>query len=289
MSTEESLQSTPQVIARGDAMRMLVVEARREGKSVGLVPTMGALHAGHLSLVDSAAAENDLVAVTIFVNPEQFNNADDLARYPRDLDADVAMLAQQGCHLVFAPSAEEMYGPDHATFVEPAGVAERLEGEHRPGHFRGVATIVLKLFNIIPADVAYFGRKDYQQSLVVGQLVRDLNVPIDIKVLQTVREPDGLAMSSRNARLSPDERKQALAIHESLQLAADLAAGGEQNADEIRGRMRHHLESAGIKLDYVELVVEGTLTPVKRITGPTVALVAGHVGQTRLIDNHTIG
>jgi pantoate--beta-alanine ligase len=250
---------------------------------------MGALHAGHLSLVDAASAENDLVVVTIFVNPTQFNNPDDLARYPRDLDADVALLAEHGCHLIFAPSAEEMYGPDHATFVEAGGVAETLEGEHRRGHFRGVATIVLKLFNIIPADVAYFGRKDYQQSLVVRQLVRDLNVPTEIKVLPTIREPDGLAMSSRNARLAPDERKRALAIHESLQLAAELAAGGEQNADVIKGRMRRHLKSAGVKLDYVELVADGTVKPIERITVPTVALVAGHVGQTRLIDNRTIG
>jgi pantoate--beta-alanine ligase len=250
---------------------------------------MGALHAGHLSLVDAAAAESDLVVVTVFVNPTQFNSADDLARYPRDLDADVTLLVRHGCHLVFAPSTDEMYGPEHATFVEPAGVADTLEGEHRPGHFRGVATIVLKMFNIIPANVAYFGGKDYQQSLVVRQLVRDLNVPIDVKVLPTVREPGGLAMSSRNARLSPDERQQALAIHESLQLAAKLAAGGEQDAEVIKCRMRHHLESAGIKLDYVELVADGTVTPVKRITGPTVALVAGCVGQTRLIDNRTIG
>lgn len=255
---------------------------------MGLVPTMGALHAGHLSLVDAAASENDVIVVTIFVNPTQFNNPDDLAKYPRDLDADVAQLAEHGCQLVFAPSAEEMYGPDHATFVEPAGVAETLEGEHRPGHFRGVATIVLKLLNIIPADVAYFGRKDYQQSLVVRQLVRDLNVPMEIKALPTVREPDGLAMSSRNAHLSPDERRQALALSQSLQVAADLIAGGEQDANVVRRRMRQHLETAGVKIDYVELVADGTVTRVDHVTGPTVALVAGCVGQTRLIDNRTI-
>jgi pantoate--beta-alanine ligase len=289
MSLASAPQSIPQVLTRGGDVRALVTQARREGKTVGLVPTMGALHAGHLSLVDAAAAENDLVVVTIFVNPTQFNNPDDLAKYPRTVDADVAQLAAHGCHVVFAPAVEEMYGPHHATFVVPAGVAESLEGEHRPGHFRGVATIVLKLFNIVPADVAYFGRKDYQQSLVVEQIVRDLDVPITIKVLPTVRERDGLAMSSRNVRLSPDERRQAVAIHESLQLAADLVSGGERDEAVIRSRMREHLRAADVKLDYLQLVAEGTVTPVQRVTGRTVALVAGCVGQTRLIDNLTIG
>ena len=281
-------EAAPQVVQRADAIRTLIVAARRDEKTVGLVPTMGALHAGHLSLVDAAARECDLVVTTIFVNPTQFNDAQDLARYPRDLDADVELLARHGCRLVFAPSVEEMYGPHHATFVEPAGAAEPLEGECRPGHFRGVATIVLKLLNIVPADVAYFGRKDYQQCLVVEQIVRDLNVPIRIEMLPTVREADGLAMSSRNARLSPEERRQAVALSESLALAADLAAGGETDADVIRGRMRSHLEKAGVKIDYVELVEDGTVTPMERISGPTVALVAACVGKTRLIDNRVI-
>ena len=289
MSIGISPQTTPQVLTRGDAIRAVVNNARFEKESVGLVPTMGGLHAGHLSLVDAAAAENDLVVVTIFVNPTQFNDADDLAKYPRDLDADVALLARHGCHFVFAPDVQEMYGPHHSTFVEPSGVAVPLEGERRPGHFRGVATIVLKLFNIIPADVAYFGRKDYQQSLVVEQLVRDLNVPIQIKVRSTVREADGLAMSSRNAHLSASERQQAVAIPESLKLAADLVAAGEQDAEVIRRRMRSYLEQAAIKVDYVEQVAEGTVTSVERIVGPTVALVAGCVGKTRLIDNRNIG
>lgn len=283
------LTTEPQLIQRANALRTLIVAARREEKTVGLVPTMGALHAGHLSLVDAAADHCDLVVVTIFVNPTQFNDANDLAEYPRDLNSDVAKLAEHGCQLVFAPPVEEMYGPHHATFVEPAGVAEPLEGAHRPGHFRGVATVVLKLFNIAPADVAYFGRKDYQQCLVVKQLVRDLNVPIEIDVLPIVREADGLALSSRNARLSPQERRQALAIPESLQAAADLVQSGETSAETIRLRMRSHMEQAGVKVDYAELVEEGDVTPVDRVTGPTVALVAGCVGKTRLIDNRTIG
>jgi pantoate--beta-alanine ligase len=278
-----------QVVESIDALSGLLQSAREQGKSIGLVPTMGALHAGHLSLVDAAARDCALVVVTIFVNPTQFNDPGDLARYPRDLAADVDLLSRRGCDIVFAPSVETMYTPHHATFVEPAGAALTLEGDARPGHFRGVATIVLKLFNLVAADVAYFGRKDYQQALVVQQLVRDLDVSTAIKVLPTVREADGLAMSSRNARLSPEERRRALAIPQGLEMAAELAAGGQRRAETIRARVLAHLASAGIEADYVEIVAEGTVTPVDAIEGPAVVLVAACVGKTRLIDNRSIG
>ncbi len=216
----------PSVISELDSIHEAVQVAQAAGKRVGLVPTMGALHEGHLSLLDTARAECDLVVVTIFVNPMQFGPKEDLNRYPRDLDGDLRLLAGRGCKLVFAPSVDEMYPAGFDTSVDVGRLGSELEGEYRPDHFRGVATVVLKLFQIVPADVAYFGRKDYQQSLVVRQIVADLNVPIEIHVLPTVREADGLAMSSRNAYLSEDERRQALGISQSLTLAEQLARGG---------------------------------------------------------------
>jgi pantoate--beta-alanine ligase len=202
----------------------------------------------------------------------------------------VAALAALGVDWVFVPSDEEMYPPGHSTLVEPPGVAQRLEGEHRPGHMRGVATIVLKLFNVIPADVAYFGHKDYQQSVVVRRMVADLDLPIRVVVCPTVRDADGLALSSRNSYLSPDEREQAFAINRSLTAAAQLIAGGERSGDVVRRQMRQVLIDAGIvRIDYVALVDGDSLVEVGEITGPVVALVAAFVGKTRLIDNMPIG
>ena len=222
----ETLKKLPRVVAEADAVREIVRAAQASGKTVGFVPTMGALHEGHLSLVDAARAECDLAVVSIFVNPTQFGPKEDLSKYPRDLNRDLQLLASRGCDLVFAPTVEAMYPHGYTTSIDVGDLGRKLEGEFRPDHFRGVATVVLKLFQIVPAEVAFFGRKDYQQTLVVERMVTDLNVPIEIRVLPTVREPDGLAMSSRNAYLSTDDRRRALAISQSLHLAEKLVDGG---------------------------------------------------------------
>jgi pantoate--beta-alanine ligase len=229
---------------------------------VGLVPTMGALHAGHAALFDAARPECDVLVASVFVNPAQFGNVADLDAYRRDLDADAAIAEEHGVDVVFAPSPHEMYPAGFSTWVVPEGVAERLEGEYRPGHFRGVATVCLKLFNIVRPDRAWFGRKDAQQVAVLKQMVRDLNLELEIRVVDIVRDPDGLALSSRNARLSPDERAQALAIPRALATRDPASA-------------RVVLAQAGIEPDYVE---------VADLDGPTLA-VAATVGTTRLIDN----
>jgi pantoate--beta-alanine ligase len=237
------------------------LERAREG-TIGLVPTMGALHAGHLALIDAARADCDLVVASIFVNPAQFQEASDLASYPADLERDLGLAADAGVDLVFAPPLDEFYPPGFATWVEPEGAALGLEGEHRPGHFRGVATACLKLFTIVRPDIAYFGRKDAQQVAVVKQLVRDLNLELEIHVVATVRDTDGLALSSRNARLTPDDRRLALAIARAV---------ATRNPDEARSV----LTGAGIEPDYVA---------VADLDGPTLA-VAARIGDTRLIDN----
>ena len=278
-----------QIMKRGEAIRMAVLDARRQEKRVGLVTTMGALHAAHLSLIDTSVEECDMTVATVFVNPTQFDDADDLAHYPRDLEADAAKLAERGCDLVFAPAASEMYRAEHETYVEVGPVARAFDGERRPGHFRGVATIVLKLFHLVPADRAYFGQKDYQQTLVVRRMVADFNLPIEIAVCPTVREPDGLAMSSRNLRLSADERRRALSLSQSLSLASEMVAAGERDADAVLRCMRAHIEAVGgVDIEYVGIVKDGTVTPVQQIDGPVVALVAACVGKTRLIDNRWI-
>jgi pantoate--beta-alanine ligase len=276
----------PRVIRDGSTLRQQVLAARQAGQTVGLVPTMGALHEGHLSLVDAARAECDLAIVTIFVNPTQFAPGEDLRKYPRDLDHDLALLASRGCDIVFAPSEAEMYAPGHDTFVDVGEVGQVLEGEFRQTHFRGVATIVLKLFLLAPANRAYFGRKDYQQTLVVRQLVRDLNVPIEVRVCPTVREPDGLAMSSRNAYLSAEERTQALALSRSLQLAERLIQDGERDVLTLHRAMRKQIDEAGgVDVQYIEFVADGSVKPVTKIEGPTTIVIAARVGTTRLIDN----
>lgn len=276
----------PQLITDGESLRQAVLDARQAGKSVGLVPTMGALHEGHLSLVDAARAECDVTVVTIFVNPTQFAPDEDFRNYPRDLERDLSLLGSRGCDLVFAPNDDTMYAAHHTTFVDVGPVGAALEGEYRPTHFRGVATIVLKLFQLAPADRAYFGRKDYQQSLIIRQMVADLNVPIDVRVCPIVREADGLAMSSRNAYLSPDERRRAGALSRSLRLAEKLVAKGERDVDAIRKQMLREIDQAGgINVQYIAFVADGTLTPVARVEGPTAIALAATVGKTRLIDN----
>jgi pantoate--beta-alanine ligase len=251
---------------------------------------MGALHAGHLSLVRASRRECDLTVVSIFVNPTQFGPGEDFSRYPRTFDADLALLAGEGPTVVFAPTPEAIYQPGAETFVDVGALAEPWEGRHRPGHFRGVATIVLKLFHLIPADAAYFGRKDYQQALVIRRMVEDLDVPIDVRVCPTVREPDGLAMSSRNRYLAPDERRRALAISEALRLADALLRGGERRAEVIAERARRHLHDVGeIQLDYVAVADPATLAPLATVETTALVAIAARVGSTRLIDNATIG
>jgi pantoate--beta-alanine ligase len=272
------------------AMQAETLRLRQAGQRIGLVPTMGALHEGHLSLVQAARERTDVVIATIFVNPTQFGPNEDFSKYPRTLDSDLNALSAAGCDVVFVPSREEMYPADSSTLVEPPAVSQPLEGVCRPGHFRGVATIVLKLFQIIPADVACFGQKDYQQAQVIRRMVADLNVPIEIVVCPIIREPDGLAMSSRNRYLSPAERQQALAVSRALDEAERLAAAGQFESEPIVAAMGNKLRAAGItRIDYVTLADPATLAEVPRIEGRAVALIACFVGTTRLIDNRLLG
>ena len=259
---------------------------RSEEKKLALVPTMGALHHGHLSLVERAEQECDVVVVSVFVNPTQFGPEEDLARYPRDLAGDIVTLGRLGVDVLFSPSAADMYPQDFETFVEPGSVAAPLEGAGRLGHFRGVATVVLKLFNIVGPDVAYFGQKDFQQTLVVRRLIEDFNLDVRLIVCPTAREQDGLATSSRNAYLSDSQRQAALVLHRSLRRAEELFAAGERRAGRILEEMHKVLAAEPqAKLDYVTLVEPDRLQPIDLITPGSVALVAARVGAVRLIDN----
>jgi pantoate--beta-alanine ligase len=268
------------------AIRDEVFAARAAGRTIGFVPTMGALHAGHLALVEQAARECDDVAVSIFVNPTQFGPGEDFERYPRVLTRDLESLLPFRVRWVFAPAEQAMYPQGAATRVVVEGPACGYEGTIRPGHFCGVATIVCRLFAVVPAHRAYFGAKDWQQTLVVKRMVCDLGLPIEVVVCPTVREPDGLAMSSRNAYLSPDERSRAVALSESLAAAAAAWATGTEVAA-IEAAMRHRLESRGIVVDYAAIADAESLGPA--VPGrPVIALVAGRLGSTRLIDNRLL-
>jgi pantoate--beta-alanine ligase len=267
-------------------LRAELAAARRAGKRIGLVPTMGALHEGHLSLVQASKAECDCTVVSIYVNPTQFGPNEDFSKYPRTLEADLSLLGDCGTDFVFTPDNDEMYPPGCATWVEVGAVAAPLEGACRPGHFRGVATVVLKLFNMVQPDVAYFGQKDFQQTAVIRRMVADLSVPVTIRICPTVREPDGLAMSSRNRFLSPAARQRALVLWRSLQTAVALVKAGECDARRIAAEMRDVIETAeDARIDYVALVDAETLQPVERITGKTLAALAVKIEDTRLIDN----
>ncbi|HEY3949375.1 pantoate--beta-alanine ligase [Phenylobacterium sp.] len=250
---------------------------------LGLVPTMGFLHAGHLSLVARARAENPTVAATIFVNPTQFGPNEDLARYPRDMPRDLALLEAAGCDLVFAPEPADIYPAGFDTVVEVRGVTEGLEGAVRPGHFAGVATVVAKLFNIVQPTRAYFGQKDAQQSVVIRKMVRDLNLPVEVVVAPTVREVDGLAMSSRNSYLTPEQRAEAPALFRALSAAKAAYDAGERDAEALRAAMRSELD--GFAVDYVSVADAETLRELNRIDGPALASLAARLGTTRLIDN----
>ena len=257
---------------------------------VGLVPTMGALHDGHAALVRRAVAENDAAAVSIFVNPTQFGPHEDLAAYPRTESADVALCERLGAQLVFAPSVEEMYPVGDATRVQPGPLAERLEGGARPGHFVGVCTVVAKLLAIVRPDVAYFGQKDYQQLRVVQAMARDLRFGVRIVGCPTVRDPDGLALSSRNAYLSPAERSRALVLSRALFRARDLWSGGERDSDRLRSAVVEMVGATeGIALDYVSVADPFTLEELRGATENAVISLAARVGKTRLIDNVLVG
>ncbi|MDD2252000.1 MAG: pantoate--beta-alanine ligase [Dehalococcoidales bacterium] len=258
-------------------------------RPIGLVPTMGYLHEGHLSLVRAARADNQTVVASIFVNPAQFGPEEDFERYPRDMTGDSLLLEREGVDVLFTPGATEMYTPDHNTWVRVGTVTERLEGASRPGHFRGVATVVLKLFNIIRPDTAYFGQKDAQQVLVVKKMVRDLNLGIDIKTMPIIRSAEGLALSSRNKYLSPAEKSSALAIFKSLKLAEKLFKEGTRQSDVIKKQVEHVLTQAGAKIDYISVASPDTLEELETISQGALLSLAVYFGSTRLIDNILLG
>ncbi len=258
--------------------------------TVGFVPTMGYLHDGHMSLVRRALSECQHVAVSIFVNPLQFGPQEDFDRYPRDVRRDEQMLREVGVHILFAPEAAEMYREGFCSYVEVAGLSDRWEGKSRPGHFRGVATVVAKLFNIVQPHRAYFGQKDYQQSVIVRRMVADLDIPVEIVVCPTVREADGLAMSSRNVYLTPQERRAATVLYRALMVAQDLWKGGERSGSAIKSTALKVLEEEPLaRVDYVSVVHPETLEELERIEGSAVVLLAVWIGKTRLIDNLILG
>jgi len=258
-----------------------------KGRKIGFVPTMGALHKGHLALIQKAREDCDFVVVSIFVNPTQFGAGEDFERYPRDLSKDLRLCEEEGVDVVFAPSVQDMYPEDFSTWVEVKGrLTETLEGSFRPGHFRGVTTVVAKLFNIVSPDVSYFGRKDYQQALIVKKMVRELNIATQIVLLPTVREEDGLASSSRNKYLSDEERKKARVLYRSLLRAKTEIEDGEDNPSRIISSMKDLIREEGpLRIDYIAIVDPDTLEPVERIEGKVLVALAAWVGKTRLIDN----
>jgi pantoate--beta-alanine ligase len=271
-------------------LRGWLAEARLVGHRVGLVPTMGALHAGHLSLVDEARLRSDVVVLTAFVNPLQFGPGEDFERYPRDLTRDAALAREREVAVLFAPSVETMYPPGSEIRVVPGPTADCLEGAVRPGHFAGVLTIVTKLFHLVEPDVAVFGQKDIQQAILIRQLVRDLDFPLELVIAPTVREPDGMALSSRNAYLTPEERQQGLALSTALRAADAAWRGGERDAGRLVGLMEQEFRRFPAVLpDYIAAVDSERLAPVTTAEPGTILTVAGRLGQTRLLDNHVLG
>jgi pantoate--beta-alanine ligase len=267
-------------------MQHWALAQRRQGLRIGFVPTMGFLHAGHLSLVALARSASDVVVMSIFVNPTQFGPGEDFSKYPRDEARDLALCRDAGVDVVFLPPPSDVYAPDASVYVVEETLSRGLCGGSRPGHFRGVCTVVAKLFNLVLPDVAVFGQKDYQQAAVIRRMVRDLNFPVRLVVAPILRDADGLALSSRNTYLSPDERRRGLGLVQSLRLAQQALAAGEHAAAAIRRRMRACLEDEhGLRVDYVEIVAGDTLAPVDTVCAGCVALVAAYAGKTRLIDN----
>jgi pantoate--beta-alanine ligase len=273
-------------------LRAALAEPRRAARSIGLVPTMGAFHEGHLELMRRARAENDVVVVSLFVNPAQFGPSEDLATYPRDEATDAAQAQELGVDLLFAPPVDEVYPAGFATTVSVAGLTEVLDGDPRQRgaeHFHGVTTVVTKLFNMAQPDVAYFGQKDAQQALVIKRLVRDLDIPVRIEVVPTVREADGLAMSSRNAYLTQEERERALGLSRALEAANREVAAGRRDAQSVIAAARGELDARGIDPEYLELRSADDLSPADRVNGRTLLAVAARVGRARLIDNAILG
>jgi pantoate--beta-alanine ligase len=267
-------------------MRVASRVARRDGKRLGFVPTMGALHEGHVSLVRAAKAKSDVVAVSIFVNPLQFGPNEDLAKYPRTFERDRDLLEKEAVDILFAPTPEEMYSAGAVTCVTVEGLSEKLCGKSRPGHFRGVTTVVAKLFHIVEPDLAFFGQKDAAQATIIGHMVRDLNLPVEIVVCPIVRESDGLAMSSRNAYLSSQQRKSALVLHRALTEVKRRFDQGGRNAHALIEVAKQVLaQEHAVRLDYFEIVDPATLDPVQELTSTALVAVAAFVGNTRLIDN----
>ena len=278
------------IVAAIAEMRTLCRSAKSGGKRLGLVPTMGALHEGHLSLVRAAKEKTDVIATSIFVNPTQFGPSEDFSRYPRALEKDCAILEREGVEFVFAPTVEEMYPAGAVTWVTVGGLSDRLCGKSRPGHFRGVATVVAKLFHIIEPDAAFFGQKDAAQHAIIRKMVRDLDMPVAIEVCPIVREADGLALSSRNTYLNTEERKSALVLYRSLQCAQELFRTGERNSAKLIAAAHQEFASeSNVRLDYFEIVNPDSLEPVLDTSSPSLAAVAGYVGNTRLIDNVVLG
>ena len=269
--------------------RQAIAAARKQGKTIGFVPTMGALHDGHLELMRRAREECGFVVVSIFVNPTQFGPNEDFQRYPRDFDGDARKVESVGSDLIFNPGPEEMYPEGFTTYINLDGIADLLEGASRPVHFRGVATVVGKLFNIVAADKAYFGAKDYQQLKVIQRMVRDLDFPVEIVPVETVREADGLAMSSRNAYLSPEERAAATVLYKALRFAGEQARAGERDGLALERKITELIDAEPLAvLDYAAVVDPETLESVENITGPFLVALAARVGKTRLIDNMLI-
>lgn len=278
------------VVETVSRMKQISESERAAGKKIGFVPTMGYLHEGHLSLVRRCRQENDVVVVSIFVNPTQFGPNEDYASYPRDLNRDLSMLQAENVDYVFVPSVEEMYPPHYSTYVVEESLSKYLCGKSRPTHFRGVCTVVTKLFNIVKPHRAYFGQKDAQQFRIIRRMVRDLNMDVEVIECPIVREPDGLAMSSRNVYLVGEERKQALALYQSLKIAEQLYRAGERSAERIKEKMLEHFAKFNlVRVDYVEIVDEETLQPVERLEGKVLVAVAAWVGKARLIDNTILG
>jgi pantoate--beta-alanine ligase len=272
-----------------DELRAALAPARRDGLSIGLIPTMGALHEGHLSLIRRAREQCDVVVVSVFVNPAQFDERTDLDRYPRRERDDAALAAAEGADILFAPSVEEVYPPGFATVVEVLGITERLEGAARgSGHFRGVATVVTKLLGMTLPDVAYFGQKDAQQAVVLRRLIGDLNLPTRIETCPTVREPDGLAMSSRNALLDSDARARARALPAALEAARTRAGEGERSAQALLRAAHQAMDAFEVSPEYLALVDPHTLEPLEELTGEALLAVAARIGEVRLIDNEVL-
>jgi pantoate--beta-alanine ligase len=270
-------------------IRDALLAPRRAGRSIGLVPTMGAFHDGHMSLIRRAREQNDVVVVWLFVNPSQFNDPADLQRYPRDEERDAAMAREAGVDYLFAPTVEEVYPAGFTTSVSVAGLSESLEGAHRgAGHFDAVTTVVAKMFNMVGPDVAYFGQKDAQQAMVVRRMVRDLDMPLRIELCPIVRAADGLALSSRNVLLSPEERRRATSLHRALLAVDAVIAAGECDPAAAVSAGRREMERAGITPEYLEIVSPETMASVTQVDGDVLVLVAAFVGRTRLIDNTMI-